>query len=205
MKATREGAKGAWIVGFGYQARQLKEQRTPTIEELDTVSTDIPVLIVDSSGHLGAGNSAAFEAAGISGATPDPAGGTFARKADGKTLAGPMEETALNAVRARRPPFTGELADQVASGASRLWASYGQTTAMDCGVGLGNDDIALFRTPSTSSCCRSTCTWREGQRHRGDYRGRKEGGRRLCLRGGRQPDAAPGAIVAEANASGPTA
>jgi len=125
--------EGAWIVGFGYLARKLKEQRTPTIEELDAVSADRPVLIVDSSGHLGAANSVAFKAAGIFAATPDPVGGSFARKADGTSLAGPMEETALNAVREKRPPFTGTLADQVGIGASNLWASYGQTTAMECG------------------------------------------------------------------------
>ena len=133
----------AWIVGFGYQARQLKEGRTPTAAELATVSADRPVLIVDSSGHLGAANAAAFRAAGISAATPDPTGGKFDRGDDGKSLAGPMEETALNAVRSKRPPFSGELADRVITGAAEVWASHGQTTAMEAGLGLGNDDVAV--------------------------------------------------------------
>ncbi len=132
-----------WIVGFGYQPRQMKEGRTPTIEELDQVSADRPVMIVDSSGHLGAGNSKVFAAAGITADTPDPAGGSFARKADGRSLAGPMEETALNAVRSKRPPFKGELADAVITGAANLWARYGQTTAMEAGLGLGSDDIQI--------------------------------------------------------------
>ena len=34
---------GAWIVGFGYMARKLKEGRHPTVEELDLVSADRPV------------------------------------------------------------------------------------------------------------------------------------------------------------------
>jgi predicted amidohydrolase YtcJ len=133
----------AWIVGFGYQARQLAEGRPPTAAELDRVSADRPVLIVDSSGHLGAANAAAFRAAGISAATPDPTGGKFTRGDDGKSLAGPMEETALNAVRAKRPPFSGELADRVITGAAEVWASHGQTTAMEAGLGLGNDDVAV--------------------------------------------------------------
>lgn len=137
--------EGGWIVGFGYGARGLKEGRAPTLEELDSVSPDRPVLVVDSSGHLGSANSAAYRAAGIDASTPDPEGGSFARKADGRSLAGPLEETALNAVRRRRPPFTGEQADRVAIQAARLWMSYGQTTAMDCGVGLGDDDIDLLR------------------------------------------------------------
>ncbi|WP_395685404.1 amidohydrolase [Aestuariivirga sp.] len=136
---------GDWIVGFGYGARNLKEGRAPTIEELNEVSADRPVLIVDSSGHLGSANSALYRLAGVSAATPDPEGGSFARKPGSSELAGPMEETALNMVRKQRPPFTGELADRVATGAVELWASYGQTTASECGLGLGDDDVDIVR------------------------------------------------------------
>ena len=146
MKAhTPSVPEGQWIVGMGYSARVLKEGRTPTIEELDTVSTDRPVMIVDGSGHLASGNSALFKVTGITAETPDPVGGNFSRKADGKSLLGPMEETALNAVRIQRPAFTGELADQVVTGAAALWAKHGQTTAQEGGLGLGADDIALVR------------------------------------------------------------
>jgi len=136
---------GAWIVGFGYSAKKMKENRTPTVEELDTISAKIPVMIVDGSGHLGAGNSALFAIAGVGASTADPVGGTFARKADGKALAGPMEETALNMVREKRPPFEGKLADDVITGGARAWASMGQTSAQDCGIGIGNDDMAILR------------------------------------------------------------
>jgi hypothetical protein len=135
--------KGAWIVGFGYQARAMKEGRPPTGEELDQISSDRPVMVVDSSGHLGAANQAAFQAAGITSETADPTGGIFARKSDGKSLLGPMEETALNAVRSKRPPFNEELASRAILGAAEVWASYGQTTAMEAGLGLGNDDIEI--------------------------------------------------------------
>ncbi len=142
-KQAERTPAGSWIVGFGYQPRQMQEGRTPTREELDGVSADRPVMIVDSSGHLGAGNSKVFAAAGISADTPDPEGGSFARGADGTSLAGPMEETALNAVRSKRPPFSGTQADAVITGAAELWARYGQTTAMEAGLGLGSDDIQL--------------------------------------------------------------
>ncbi|MBU6354871.1 MAG: amidohydrolase family protein, partial [Cyanobacteria bacterium REEB498] len=99
----------------------------------------------DSSGHAGALNSAALRAAGITAQTPDPAGGKFERQADGRSLAGKAEETALNMVREKRPAFSGATADAVVTGASRLWASFGHTTAQECGVGLGSDDIALVR------------------------------------------------------------
>jgi predicted amidohydrolase YtcJ len=132
-----------WIVGFGYVARKLKEGRPPMVEELDLISTDRPVMIVDSSGHAGAGNSVLFRTVGITADTPDPTGGKFERKADGRSLLGPMEETALNAVRSKRPPFTGELADRAMKGAAEVWASHGHTTAMEAGLGLGEDDIGI--------------------------------------------------------------
>ena len=134
---------GGWVVGFGYQAKALKEKRVPTRDELDTISSDLPVLIVDSSGHQGAGNAHLFAAAGITAETPDPAGGVFSRSPDGRSLLGPMEETALNAVRSRRPPFTGQLAADAIVGAAKKWASHGQTTAMEAGLGLGSDDIGI--------------------------------------------------------------
>jgi predicted amidohydrolase YtcJ len=141
-QATKVGPD-EWIVGFGFRASDL--ERYPSVAELDAVSADRPVMVVDSSGHAGAMNSAAFRAAGISAATPDPEGGKFERGPDGRSLAGKAEETALNLVREKRPPFTGATADAVATRASALWASYGQTTAQDCGIGLGSDDIDLVR------------------------------------------------------------
>ncbi|MFN5695752.1 MAG: amidohydrolase, partial [Cyanobacteriota bacterium] len=136
-------APGEWIVGFGFTGTALP--RYPSVAELDAVSADRPVMVVDSSGHAGAFNSAALRAAGVSAATPDPAGGKFERQADGRTPAGKGEETALNMVREKRPAFQGATADAVITGASRLWASYGHTTAQECGVGLGSDDITLVR------------------------------------------------------------
>ena len=46
-----------FIIGFGYDNSQLKEQRHPTRADLDAVSTDLPVLLVHQSGHIVAVNS----------------------------------------------------------------------------------------------------------------------------------------------------
>jgi len=42
--------KVGWIIGFGYS--QLKEQRHPNRDELDQVSTTLPIMIVHQSGYL---------------------------------------------------------------------------------------------------------------------------------------------------------
>ncbi|MEI6097728.1 MAG: amidohydrolase [Alphaproteobacteria bacterium] len=133
-----------WIVGFGYRVPSLIENRHPTAAELDQISADRPIMVVDQSGHNGAANTAMLKMLGLTKDTPDPEGGSFGRNADG-TLSGELEETALFAVREQRPGFSGKLADDVALNGSRIWASYGQTTAQECGVGLGKDDIDIIR------------------------------------------------------------
>jgi len=132
-----------WIVGMGYAPLKMKEQRHPTADELDQISMDRPVLIVHASGHGGSMNHALMKLLHIDEKTVDPTGGEYVREKGRKMPAGPMEETALIEVRNQRPAFTGEAADKVIKEASKIWASNGQTTAMECGLGLGADDISI--------------------------------------------------------------
>ena len=67
------------MLGFGYDDAQLAEKRHPARDELDAVSTEIPVYAVHQSGHLGVVNSKALELAGITADTPDPAWGVIRR------------------------------------------------------------------------------------------------------------------------------
>ena len=122
----------------------LKENRHPTAAELDEVSPTGPIMVVDNSGHNGAGNSGLFKMLASMPAPRTRRAAAMPATPDG-SLAGPLEETALFAVREQRPSFTGKLADDVAINGSPLWASYGQTTAQECGVGLGKDDIDIIR------------------------------------------------------------
>ena len=132
-----------WIVGMGYAPLKMIEQRHPTADELDQISMDRPVLVVHASGHGGSMNHALMKLLHIDEKTVDPAGGEYVREKGSKMPAGPMEETALIDVRNQRPAFTGEAADKVIKEASKIWASNGQTTAMECGLGLGADDISI--------------------------------------------------------------
>lgn len=144
MKAHVQNVSGdGWIVGMGYAPLKMAENRHPTADELDEVSKERPVLVVHSSGHGGSMNHAMMKLLGIDENTKDPEGGEFARVKGSKVPLGPMEETALIDVRNKRPAFTGEAADKVISEAAKVWASNGQTTAMECGLGLGADDVQI--------------------------------------------------------------
>jgi predicted amidohydrolase YtcJ len=87
--------KYGWIVGFGYDDAQLKEQRHPTRDDLDQVSRDLPVVIVHQSGHLASMNSKALELVGIKADTKDPQGGLIRRKSGSREPDGVLEEAAF--------------------------------------------------------------------------------------------------------------
>lgn len=81
-----------WIFGVGYDDALLG--RHPTREDLDKVSTTVPVMATHISGHFVAVNTLGLEMIGYDASTPDPEGGVIRREADGKTPNGVLEELA---------------------------------------------------------------------------------------------------------------
>jgi len=118
------------IVGFGYDNAQLAEGRHPTRDDLDAVSTDVPVVIIHQSGHLAALNSKALEVAGYDAATEDPAGGVIQRRAGGREPNGVLEELAFFAAMVKLMANVSEDGSMAfARAGADLWARYGYTTA----------------------------------------------------------------------------
>jgi len=98
LDALRQRAQlmpaGDWVSGFNYDDTLLAERRHPTRAELDTVSTDHPVVATHVSGHMLVGNSLALAAVGIDATTPDPEGGVIGRVPGSREPNGLLEETA---------------------------------------------------------------------------------------------------------------
>lgn len=128
-----------FLMGFGYDDAQLAEERHPTRQDLDAVSTDIPIVVVHQSGHLAVFNSKALEIAGIGADTPDPEGGVIRREDGTNVPNGVLEETA---VAVAFPPLLTDLdpnaIPQLVTKGADLIASYGYTTAQE---GRGNPQI----------------------------------------------------------------
>lgn len=96
LKAAAAGLPdGRPVRGFGYEHRNLAEQRHPTRFELDEVATDREVYLMNASGHGGVVNSYTLEVNGVDRRTPNPAGGQFFRDADGE-LTGELSDAACN-------------------------------------------------------------------------------------------------------------
>lgn len=93
--AAADAPEGRPVRGYGYEQRNLVEQRHPTRFELDEVASDREVYLMNASGHGGVVNSYTLAAGGIDRDTPNPAGGEFFRDADGE-LTGELSDAACN-------------------------------------------------------------------------------------------------------------
>ncbi|KIL78876.1 amidohydrolase [Bacillus badius] len=85
--------KGQWVRAWGFNERTINEKRYPTLQELDAVSTDHPIVITRTCGHIGVANSRALHLASINEQTITPQGGIIEKGTDGK-LTGRLIETA---------------------------------------------------------------------------------------------------------------
>ncbi|HUP66691.1 MAG TPA: amidohydrolase family protein [Sphingomicrobium sp.] len=64
-----------WILGGGWNQEMWPVKKFPTTADLDAVVSDRPVVLERVDGHAIVANSAAMKAAGVTAATPSPAGG----------------------------------------------------------------------------------------------------------------------------------
>ena len=121
---------GEWVMGLGYDDSLLEEQRHPTKDDLDEVSTEHPIYLIHVSAHLGAANSLGLSLANINSETQDPPGGRIRRYENSLEPNGVFEETAAYplqqlAMSAYKDPI-GSVEQ-----AMNIYARNGITTAQD--------------------------------------------------------------------------
>lgn len=140
IKITKEWAgrnenaikKAGWIIGFGYDDSQLAEKRHPNADDLDKISTDLPVVVLHQSLHLAAFNHKALELARYTAETPNPAGGIIRRGADGKTPTGELEEMAVfGPLFAILASLDAESNERLALAGIDAYVKFGFTTAQE--------------------------------------------------------------------------
>lgn len=144
--ASQPPAEGDWLMAYGYDDSLLEEGRHPTREDLDKVSTEVPIYMMHVSGHLGAANSAALAAVGIDESTPDPEGGVLRRMPGSTVPNGVVEETATYLLAMDRlMPEGGDptIFRQQMKKAVTYFARHGVTTIQDGGASMS--DVGVLR------------------------------------------------------------
>lgn len=94
LRAAAAGGDGL-VTGSNFNETSMNEPRLPVAADLDEVATDRPVMVHRYDGHMAIVNTRGLEMAGISAATPDPAGGVIDRDAGGAPT-GVLRETAID-------------------------------------------------------------------------------------------------------------
>jgi len=125
-------ARTGWIYGIGYDDSVLVEGRHPTRDDLDRVSTEIPVIAIHISGHFSAVNSKGLELIGYDENTEDPAGGIIRRREGSREPNGVLEELAsIPVVMQVLSPKTPEDGRYFLEKGLEMAMSFGYTTAQD--------------------------------------------------------------------------
>jgi len=141
---------GGWLFGFGVDpSRTSPFMAELTADDLDKVSTTVPIFIVNQSGHIGYVNNKAIELAGITNKTPNPAGGgIYVKDAQGKLTGKLVEPPSYLPFMAKMPNPTEAQLFGAIEGTMKKMASTGVTTASEMSLGgnFGVDkEAAIYR------------------------------------------------------------
>jgi predicted amidohydrolase YtcJ len=126
---------GEWVTG-GTWDHELWGGELPKRGWIDSLTGDTPVFVSRLDGHMGLANSRALALAGVTAATPDPAGGTIVRDASGEPT-GVLKDEAQSLVFAVMPdPSEAEL-DRALDAAVAHALERGVTMVGDMGTWSG--------------------------------------------------------------------
>lgn len=135
LDATSAQEPDAWLEAVNWDRQTTSSiDGDPTKALLDGLNTQRPIAVTSSDFHSVLANSRAFALAGVTAATPDPAGGKYLRDGSG-TPSGICEDAAGFEVKAAIPPDTE--ADLLKQGRAALAAmrEQGITSFMDAAAG----------------------------------------------------------------------
>ena len=129
-----------WLRGRGWNQEIWKLGRFPTAAELDAAVADRPMWLERVDGHAGWANSRALALAGITNATPDPAGGKIVRDANGAAT-GVLVDAAQELVEKVLPKQTEAEARVTLDRALQQIAAVGLTSVHDAGINVAQDTL----------------------------------------------------------------
>ena len=159
--AADKALPGEWIFGRGWHQEKWLQppdsagdevvDGVPANDSLSAVSRDNPVYLGHASGHAAYANAAALAAAGITGNTKDPVGGTIVRRANGEA-SGLLRENAQDIVERAVAIYDERLSPEEKFAtlreqsdlAAREALAHGVTSFHDAGASF--DTIDFFKT-----------------------------------------------------------
>ncbi|HUR92022.1 MAG TPA: amidohydrolase [Gemmatimonadaceae bacterium] len=131
--------RGEWVLGRGWDQTRWPVKDFPTHDALSRAIPDHPVAITRVDGHALLANARAMQLAGITAATPDPAGGRIVRDASG-TPTGVFIDNAEGLVSRVVPRATPEQTRRRLLAAAAEAHRWGLTSVHDAGASRSTID-----------------------------------------------------------------
>ena len=160
---------GAWITGGTWDQDRWPGGELPTAGLIDRYVSDRPVFVTRYDGHMSVANSRALELAGVTAATPDPAGGIIVRRAGGREPAGVLKDTAQDLVYRVMPASTEAEVRSAYEAALAEARRFGVTSLSDMnldarGLRIYQDLLAEGRLTARINGLWPLARWRELER-----------------------------------------
>lgn len=129
-KRAETAAPTEWILGSGWDETLWQGKQLPSRWDIDEVTTDHPVYLDRTDGHVAVANTMALKLARVTLASKDPAGGEIGHDISGQPN-GILRETARDLVTAVIPAPSPEKRRQAIEAALREIAQAGITSVQD--------------------------------------------------------------------------
>ena len=134
-----------WITGFGWDDTLWHPPDLPTRWDIDEVTTDHPVFVTRTDGHVAVANTLALKLARVTADTKAPSGGEIVRDATGEPN-GLLRESAMELVSSAIPPPTPEKLREAIEAALQDIARNGITSVQDYSDGSSSSGWKAFKT-----------------------------------------------------------
>lgn len=126
---------GEWVMARNFDPALQTGPDALTFAELDDVSRDVPVFVMNASGHLAYANRRAFAAAGIPEDVANPPGAEFVRDASGRLNGVMKNNVAFLKVAAGAPAMARAEPVEALVGLLEKWGRLGLTTVSELSLG----------------------------------------------------------------------
>lgn len=150
----KEAAKKGSVLAWGYDPSLMSDPGQLNFATLDAISTAVPIVVVNKSGHIVYGNHKAFQLAKVTDETSNPLGGSYQRDKEGNLTGVGYEVPAVGTLISAVLKIGPEQFAKMTRDAMKVFADAGYTTLTDLALGLPmptpEDHIKILRDASNA-------------------------------------------------------
>lgn len=141
-ETCRNGKAGEWLFFYGLDPALTKGINTPSLNYLDSIAPDKPIVLITKALHIFYANSKALADLGITDKTPDPSKASYyERDATGKLTGGIVEQAALEPIRLKMLELFKKSFIKNTQKVMADYGQYGVTSVVNMGFSNTNKNV----------------------------------------------------------------